>query len=163
MKFMRSVSFILSVSLLSSSCVGNFKLFNKLAAWNVKQFENKWLAELVYLGLSFIPVYGICFLADALVFNSIEFWTGKNPIEGVKIETTGNFKFENKGDGVVSINNAKIGNFEARILDNSTVEFSDLNGKKIVVQKMENKYKIISNGVTQYYRPNLDNTFASAM
>jgi len=28
-----------------------------------------------------IPVYSIATFADAIVFNSIEFWTGKNPVE----------------------------------------------------------------------------------
>ena len=28
-----------------------------------------------------IPVYGLATLGDAIIFNSIEFWTGENPIE----------------------------------------------------------------------------------
>jgi hypothetical protein len=28
-----------------------------------------------------LPVYGLCTLGDALIFNSIEFWGGENPIQ----------------------------------------------------------------------------------
>ncbi|AKU91496.1 hypothetical protein AKJ08_1883 [Vulgatibacter incomptus] len=42
----------------------------------------KWVQELVFLGLSFIPVYGLFLLGDAFIFNTIEFWTGHNPIAG---------------------------------------------------------------------------------
>lgn len=34
----------------------------------------------MFIGLTIIPVYDICLLADAIVFNSIEFWTGNNPV-----------------------------------------------------------------------------------
>jgi flagellar hook assembly protein FlgD len=33
------------------------------------------------LVVALIPVYGFAMLVDAIVFNSIEFWTGKNPVD----------------------------------------------------------------------------------
>jgi hypothetical protein len=30
--------------------------------------------------LTIIPVYGIAYLGDIIIFNSIEFWGGENPI-----------------------------------------------------------------------------------
>lgn len=33
--------------------------------------------------LNVVPVYGIIYLANALVINSIEFWSGSNPMAGV--------------------------------------------------------------------------------
>lgn len=38
----------------------------------------------MFLVLTWVPVYGVATLADALVFNSVEFWTGKNPIESTQ-------------------------------------------------------------------------------
>ncbi len=35
---------------------------------------------LVFLVLAFFPVYGLCLFVDAIVFNTIEFWTGDNPM-----------------------------------------------------------------------------------
>ncbi len=36
--------------------------------------------ELVFLGLIIIPAYGLFSFGDAIIFNSIEFWGGSNPI-----------------------------------------------------------------------------------
>lgn len=65
-----------------SSCVGSFGLFNRVAKWN-QGVSNKFVNELVFLALNIIPVYGVCYIADALVLNSIEFWTGSNPMASV--------------------------------------------------------------------------------
>lgn len=73
------LSISLASTLLLSSCLGSFKLTNKCYTWN-KSIGDKWINELVFIGLNIIPVYDICLLADAIVFNSIEFWTGNNPV-----------------------------------------------------------------------------------
>lgn len=65
-------------AMLTTSCVGSFSLFNKLAQWNRKATDNKFLNELIFLIIS--PAYGVCTLVDAVVLNSIEFWTGNNPL-----------------------------------------------------------------------------------
>lgn len=69
----------LSGSILFSSCIGSFGLFNRLNAWN-QSIGSKFVNELVFLALNIIPVYPVAYLADALVINSIEFWTGSNPM-----------------------------------------------------------------------------------
>lgn len=73
---------VLSGTILFSSCVGSFGLFNRLSTWN-QGVSNKFVNELVFLALNIIPAYGICYVADALVLNSIEFWTGSNPMADV--------------------------------------------------------------------------------
>lgn len=70
---------LLSSSILFSSCIGSFGLFNRLLAWN-EQIDNKFVNELVFIGLNIVPVYPIAGLADLLVLNSIEFWSGSNPV-----------------------------------------------------------------------------------
>jgi len=43
---------------------------------------SKWANEVVFLAIGvLLPVYGLAGLADVLIFNSIEFWTGDNPID----------------------------------------------------------------------------------
>ena len=69
------VAAVLSGSLLFSSCVGSFGLFNRLTTWN-QSLGNKFVNELVFLAFNIVPVYGVAYLADALVINSIEFWSG---------------------------------------------------------------------------------------
>lgn len=72
----------LSGTMLFSSCVGSFGLFNRLSSWN-RSVGNKFVNELVFLALNIVPVYGVAYLADALVINSIEFWSGSNPMANV--------------------------------------------------------------------------------
>lgn len=69
---------LLAATLLTSSCVGSFALFNKLAGWNKQATDNKFLNELIFILIS--PAYAVCTVADVLVINSIEFWTGSNPM-----------------------------------------------------------------------------------
>lgn len=62
-----------------SGCFGSFGATRKLWDWN-DGVGNKWVNWLVFLGLSIIPVYQLFVLADVLVLNSVEFWTGSNPV-----------------------------------------------------------------------------------
>lgn len=68
-----------------SSCIGSFGLFNKLLSWN-QSISNKFVNEVVFFLIT--PAYGVCCIVDALVLNSVEFWTGSNPI--AKTGTTEN-------------------------------------------------------------------------
>lgn len=74
-----AIACTLAGSMLFSSCIGNFALTNKLLGWN-KQIGNKFVNELVFFAFWIIPVYEVTALADVLVLNSIEFWSGSNPI-----------------------------------------------------------------------------------
>lgn len=65
-----------------TSCVGSFGLHRKLVNWN-QGIGSKFVNELVFLACNIIPVYPLCYLADALVINSIEFWSGKNPMASI--------------------------------------------------------------------------------
>ena len=71
---------LLSSTVLFSSCLGSFKLFNSVSSWNQQVTGSKFVNELIFIGLNIIPVYGVASIADVLIFNSIEFWSGKNPV-----------------------------------------------------------------------------------
>jgi len=72
-------------SMLFPSCIGSFTLTNKLLAWN-NQISNKFVNELVFFAFWILPVYEVSALADILVLNSIEFWSGSNPVAcGTKV------------------------------------------------------------------------------
>jgi hypothetical protein len=65
--------------LLSSCFVGQYGLWNKYIGWQNKMTDNKYVNAIV--GFILVPIVGtICTLADVTVLNSIEFWTGDNPI-----------------------------------------------------------------------------------
>lgn len=76
---MMAVCAILSGSLLFSSCIGSFGLWNNLKSWN-QGIGNKFVNEIVFLAFHIVPVYEVAYLADILVLNSIEFWSGSNPV-----------------------------------------------------------------------------------
>lgn len=83
----------LASSMLFTSCIGSFKLTNKVLSWN-HQIGNKFVNKLVFVGLWILPVYEISAIADALIINSIEFWSGTNPIEaGTKTVTSDNERY----------------------------------------------------------------------
>lgn len=65
-------------SVVMSSCIGSFGLFNKVLDWNKDATGNKFLNELIFIVIS--PAYVLCGTADLLVLNTIEFWSGSNPL-----------------------------------------------------------------------------------
>lgn len=77
-----AATIVVCSSFLFSSCVGSFGLHSRLSTWN-QSIGSKFVNELVYLACNIIPVYPVCYLADALVINSIEFWSGSNPMASV--------------------------------------------------------------------------------
>ena len=90
------VAATLASSVLFSSCIGSFGLSNKLLDWN-RNIDSKFVNELVF-------VYEISALADILVLNSIEFWSGSNPVADAgtvkTIETKdGTYAIETQKDG----------------------------------------------------------------
>ena len=76
------VAAILAGSTLFTSCIGSFGLTNKLLTWN-RSIDSKFVNELVFVAFWIIPVYEISALADLLVINAIEFWSGSNPMADV--------------------------------------------------------------------------------
>ena len=71
---------VLSFTMLFTSCIGSFSAFNGLREWNEEITDNKIGNELIFLALWVVPVYQIATFADLIIFNSIEFWDGTNPI-----------------------------------------------------------------------------------
>lgn len=82
-----------------TSCIGSFSLTNKVLGWN-NQIGSKFVNELVFIGFWILPVYEVTALADLLVINSIEFWSGSNPVaQGTKVIDTDSGRYLVKCDG----------------------------------------------------------------
>ena len=80
-RFERRVALTGACSLALAGCFGSFGATRALWEWNDEVHSSKWVKWLVFLGLSIIPVYLLFVMADTLVLNSVEFWTGSNPIK----------------------------------------------------------------------------------
>ena len=63
---------------LCSGCLGQNHATGHLFKWNF-EFENKWAQEGMFLLL--LPAYGMCSFGDNIIFNSIYWWSGSNPID----------------------------------------------------------------------------------
>ena len=68
---------LLAATILFSSCIGSFRLTNQVKDWN-QSVSNKWVNEVIFLAFHIVPVYEITMFIDALILNSIEFWSGKS-------------------------------------------------------------------------------------
>jgi hypothetical protein len=70
----------LLLALSFASCIGPFNATSRVHTWN-REIGNRWAGEGVFLVLRALPIYAICTVGDLLIFNSIEFWGGTNPID----------------------------------------------------------------------------------
>jgi len=65
---------------LGTGCWGSFSLTGKVYDWN-GSLGSKWASWGVFLVFIIIPVYGTLLFIDAIIFNTIEFFSGKNPVQ----------------------------------------------------------------------------------
>lgn len=76
---LKAVAVLLASSFLYSSCIGSFSLFNKYAKWQCNMTGSKFVNAIV--GFILMPIVGsITLFVDAVVLNTIEFWSGSNPV-----------------------------------------------------------------------------------
>ncbi|MDR2732869.1 MAG: DUF3332 domain-containing protein [Fibromonadaceae bacterium] len=67
-----------TLSVTTIGCWGSFALTKKAYDFN-NSFGNKWISWVVFLVAGSI-VGGITLFVDSLILNSLEFWTGSNPM-----------------------------------------------------------------------------------
>lgn len=109
------------------SCIGKFALTNKMLAWN-KTVGSKFVNELVFFAFWILPVYEVSALADLLVINSIEFWSGTNPIDSTprKVKTESGTVTITPDDKGYSITTAETGETVRLDYDDDTRTWSVL-------------------------------------
>lgn len=127
-----ATALLLAGSLTMSSCIGSFRLTNKVLAWN-QTLDNKFVNELVFLALNIVPVYPVSLLIDGVVINSIEFWTGENPMEAGIVK-----KVQGK-DGVYTVETLKDG---YKIKNESGQQMN------LVYDKKTNTWNMVADGQT---------------
>lgn len=133
---------LLSATILLSSCIGSFGLTNKVKDWN-ESLGNKFVNELVFVCMHIVPVYPIAIFADAVVLNSIEFWTGENPMaanvgetkivtntagEDIQITTTENGYNLSNGEQEMQLVFDEAENTWSAVYDNESVKLMQFTG-----------------------------------
>ncbi len=103
------------IAIVGAGCTGTFKLTRQVYDFQTKPAD-KWVDEVIFLAFVIVPVYGVSMLVDGIVFNSIEFWTGKNPMtSGVQ---DGNNTIAQSGNSKMSMRyDASTRNIEVTSLD----------------------------------------------
>ncbi|WP_082766724.1 DUF3332 family protein [Ferrimonas marina] len=76
----RTAFAVIALPLALSGCVGSNAVTGKLMEANLKAVDNRYARGGLNMLMS--PAYAVCIGADYVVFNSVEFWTGENPING---------------------------------------------------------------------------------
>jgi len=133
-------------ALLMSSCIGKFGLVNKIFTWNQTVTNSKWVNWLVFLGLNIVPVYEFSYFLDLWLFNSLEFWTGNNPMAGVDMNVQGergeyHVKSTENGYRVEHLASGEIAEF---VFDSATQTWSvESNGQSVqLVQFVDDNAKV---------------------
>ena len=128
-----ALAVLLGGSVMFSSCIGSFGLFNHMVKWN-QGVSNKFVNELVFFALHVVPVYEVCYMADILVINSIEFWSGSNPIASI-----GNIK-KVQGEN---------GNYYVKTLENgySITKEGETASMDLIFNQDNQTWSVVSEGV----------------
>jgi hypothetical protein len=69
-----------STLLVASGCFGSFTTTHKVYDWNRTVDHNKWVQWGVFTAAIIVPVYPAAFFFDVVFNNSVEFWSGRNPM-----------------------------------------------------------------------------------
>lgn len=90
----------------TTACYGPFNLTRNVYHWNsgIKdrgEVSDKWMKKFVFFGMIVVPVYMFSALLDGVIFNSMQFWSGDNPITASELENDGLTKVARFGDVAV--------------------------------------------------------------
>lgn len=135
---------LLAGTMVCSSCIGSFGLFNKYEKWQCSMTNSKIVNGIV--GLILQPIVApICLVADALVLNTIEFWSGSNPV------TASSMQYVKGQDGrIYAVKTTKKG-YEIKAPTGEVTRF--------IFNEKENSWSMSQNGVTkELFRFNEDGT-----
>ena len=92
----RTVTLFIAVSVAMASlqgCYGSMALTRKIYRVN-GQVQDKYVRSFVTWAFIIVPVYGVSALVDFVVFNTIEFWSGHNPVASAEKS----FQYADNGD-----------------------------------------------------------------
>ena len=116
-------------------------LTNKVLNWN-KQIGSKFVNELVFVAFWILPVYEITGIADVLVINSIEFWSGSNPV------SANNTKIIDGKDAKYLVKQDSKGYTITNLSDNTEMRFA--------FDETENSWSIEANGESHKFMTFVD-------
>lgn len=106
-----AVTLVCSSSLLATTgCFGSFVTVQRLYHWNMTVDNNKWARWGVFVATVVVPVYPSATIFDMVFTNSVEFWSGRNPMAAsadgsrtVRAETGEEVTLRMRDDGNIDV------------------------------------------------------------
>lgn len=154
-KFTSITMLVVLLTVGMAGCFGNFAAVRKVYDFN-QNISDKWVQQAAFWALSWIPVYELAAFADVFFFNTVEFWTGSNPMAMASGEEVIKYASENGKDLKITIRQNQV-----------IVEDLDMPGQELELsykpldkswyyQSEEGLVKIatISNDQATFFRPN---------
>lgn len=74
------IAIVTTLAATMAGCVGSNAVTTKVMQFNLEAVDNRYARG--GLNILLAPVYALSVAADTIVFNSVEFWAGENPING---------------------------------------------------------------------------------
>lgn len=132
MNFKMAATLMVCGAFMCSSCIGSFGLWNKMLNWN-QGIGDKFVNELVFIAFHLIPVYEICYLADTFVLNTVEFWSGSNPVASI---------------GEVKQVKGQNGNYTIETIENgyNITKEGEATAQQLVFNQADNSWNVVVNG-----------------
>jgi len=125
----------------ATACYGPFNLTRSVYHWNSNikgssEVNEKWMKEFVFFGMIIIPVYMFSALLDAFIFNSIQFWSGSNPVKAT----------DAGGDGVTRV--VRLGGITVTMADSDrgrtvTYERNGIVERRATIETKSTGYRLI--------------------
>ena len=149
---LKVMTVMLAGSMMCSSCmIGSFSLFNKYREWQTNMTSVKFVNAIVGYVLGAI-CYPITMLVDTVVLNTIEFWSGSNPMA----ENIGKTQNIQGKDGLLYAVTTLKNGYEIK---NPAGEVTLL-----TYNEKDNSWVMTQNGMTQeIFRYNQDGTISATM
>lgn len=79
-KNITKIAIVTTLATALTGCIGSNAVTSHVMKFNLEVVDNRYARGGVNILLA--PVYALTVAADTIVFNSIEFWAGKNPLNG---------------------------------------------------------------------------------
>jgi hypothetical protein len=133
-----AVTMLCSTSLLASTgCFGSFTTVKRLYHWNNTVDANKWAKWGVFVATMVVPIYPSATIWDMIFTNSVEFWSGRNPMNepvSFQSETGEHVSMQMRDDGAVDVAIHSTGQPVTRVIvvpESESIAAYDADGKLV--------------------------------
>lgn len=101
--FVHRVIAVTCLCAVTTGCFGSFVTVQRLYHWNRTVDSNKWAQWGVFVATVVVPVYPSATLFDMVFTNSVEFWSGRNPMAAMQTPSGEQVSMSMRDDGAIDV------------------------------------------------------------